>query len=102
MVGRPEYSFDEDGNAWEVNEDGGGYETPKDISRQLALQFEQLQSVVFARMVKKVGDRRYWEDWAAEVAQIAERQIERITYLIENRKEQRQAFDNFLKGLQKI
>ncbi len=101
LVGRPEYSFDEDGNAWEVNEDGGGYETPKDISRQLALQFEQLQSVVFARMVKKVGDRRYWEDWAAEVAQIAERQIERITYLIENRKEQRQAFDNFLKGLQK-
>jgi len=101
LVGRPEYSFDEHGNPQAWNEDEGGYETPKDISRQLALQFEQLQSVVFARMVKKVGDRRYWEDWAAEVAQIAERQIERITYLIENRREQRQAFDNFLKGLQK-
>ncbi len=101
LVGRPEYSFDEDGNPQAWNEDEGGYETPKDISRQLALQFEQLQSVVFARMVKKVGDRRYWEDWAAEVAQIAERQIERITFLIENRKEQRQAFNNFLKGLQK-
>ncbi|MCG2461462.1 DEAD/DEAH box helicase family protein [Flavobacteriaceae bacterium F89] len=101
LVGRPEYSFDEDGNPQAWNEDEGGYETPKDISRQLALQFEQLQSVVFARMVKKVGDRRYWEDWAAEVAQIAERQIERITYLIENRTEQRQAFDNFLQGLKK-
>src|SRR5690554_2023679 len=101
LVGRPEYSFDEDGNAWEVNEDGGGYETPKDISRQLALQFEQLQSVVFARMVKKVGDRRYWEQWAKDVAQIADRQIERITYLIENKKDQRKAFDNFLAGLQK-
>ena len=101
LVGRPEYSFDEDGNPQAWNEDEGGYETPKDISRQLALQFEQLQSVVFARMVKKVGDRRYWEDWAAEVAQIAERQIERITYLIENRTEQRQAFENFLQGLQK-
>src|SRR5690606_4402990 len=32
LVGRPEYSFDEDGNALLVNEDGGGYETPKDIS----------------------------------------------------------------------
>jgi len=101
LVGRPEYSFDEDGNAWEVNEEGSGYETTKDIGRQMALQFEQLQSVVFARLVKKVGDRRYWEQWAKDVAQIAERQIERITYLIENRKEQRQAFDNFLAGLQK-
>lgn len=101
LIGRPEYTFDEDGSAWEVKEDAASYETTKDIGRQLALQFEQLQSLVFARMVKKVGDRAYWEDWAAEVAQIAERQIERISFLIENRKEQRQAFDNFLKGLQK-
>ncbi len=33
------------------------YETSKDIGRQMALQFEQLQNVVFARMVQKVGDR---------------------------------------------
>ena len=52
-------------------------------------------------MVQKVGDRRYWEQWAKDVAQIADRQIERITYLIENKKDQRKAFDNFLAGLQK-
>jgi predicted helicase len=74
---------------------------PKTFNRQMALQFEQLQSVVFARMVQKVGDRRYWEQWAKDVAQIADRQIERITYLIENKKDQRKAFDNFLAGLQK-
>lgn len=101
LVGRPEYSFDEYGNPMLVNEDAVAYETSKDIGRQIALQFEQLQSVVFARMVQKVGDRRYWEQWANDVAQIAERQIERITYLIENKKDQRQAFDNFLAGLQK-
>jgi|LSQX01.3.fsa_nt_gb predicted helicase len=101
LVGRPEYSFDEDGNPSLVNEDEAAYETTKDIGRQMALQFEQLQSVVFARMVQKVGDRRYWEQWAKDVAQIADRQIERITYLIENKKDQRKAFDNFLAGLQK-
>jgi len=101
LVGRPEYSFDGDGNPSLVNEDSEAYKTNQDISQQMALQFEQLQDVVFARMVKKVGDRRYWEQWAKDVAQIADRQIERITYLIENKKDQRKAFDNFLAGLQK-
>jgi len=101
LIGRPEYTFDSDGNPSLVNEDSPVYETNKDIGRQLALQFEQLQSVVFARMVQKVGDRRYWEQWAKDVAIIADRQIERITYLIENKKDQRQAFENFLAGLQK-
>ena len=52
-------------------------------------------------MVQKVGDRRYWDQWAKDVALIAERQIERITYLVENRKEEQQAFKKFLSGLQK-
>lgn len=101
LVGRPEYSFDEDGKPQEWNEDSVGYGSDKDFSSQLALQFEQLQGVVFARMVQKVGDRRYWEQWAKDVALIAERQIERIKYLIENKKDQRKAFDKFLGGLQK-
>ena len=100
LVGRPEYSFNEDGNPQSWNEDAA-YETSKDINRQMALQFEQLQSVVFARMVQKVGDRRYWEQWAKDVAQIAERQIERIKHLIETKTDQRKAFDKFLAGLQK-
>ncbi len=101
LVGRPEYSFDENGIPQAWNEDSVAYETTKDINRQMALQFEQLQSVVFARMVQKVGDRRYWEQWAKDVAQIADRQIERIKHLIETKKDQRKAFDNFLDGLQK-
>ncbi|MDY0313832.1 MAG: type ISP restriction/modification enzyme [Bacteroidales bacterium] len=101
LVGRPEYSFDNDGAPFEVNEDRAAYETTKDISRQMVLQFEQLQSVVFARMVQKVGDRRYWEQWAKDVAEIAERQIERIKNLIETKTDQSKAFDKFLAGLQK-
>ncbi len=101
LVGRPEVSFDEHGNPKWADDDAGTYETNKDIGRQMALQFEQLQSVVFARMVQKVGDRRYWEQWAKDVAIIADRQIERIKLLISERHDQRAAFDNFLDGLQR-
>lgn len=76
-------------------------EKKKQIARQLSIQFQELQSVVFAKMVKKVGDRRYWEQWAKDVAVIAERQIERIQYLVSERKDQRKAFDLFLDGLHK-
>lgn len=34
-------------------------------------------------MVKKVGTKRYWEDWAKNVAEIARRHKERIEQLIQ-------------------
>ena len=102
LVGRPEYSFDSGGMPNNVvQEERATYARAKDISQQLALQFEQLQNVVFARMVQKVGDRRYWEQWAKSVAEIAERQVERINRLIAEDKTHQQAFANFLGGLQK-
>lgn len=102
IIGGTETSFDGDGNP--INKGGNDFEGSdqnKEIGKQIALQFEQLQDVVFARLVQKVGDRRYWEQWARDVAQIAERQIERIKYLINEKKDQRTAFDKFLSGLQK-
>lgn len=101
LIGRVPYSYDEEGNPSLVHDDPSESETYKSVGHQLSLQFEQLQSVVFARMVLKVGDKRYWEQWAKDVAIIAERQIERIQYLIENKKDQRKAFNSFLSGLQK-
>lgn len=101
LVGRPEYSFNDDGSLIGWQEDAALYETSKDISRQLALQFEQLQSVVFARMVLKVGDKRYWEQWARNVADIAERQVERINRLIKDEGKHQKAFEKFLAGLRK-
>jgi predicted helicase len=99
LVGRPEISW-EDGIPV-LAEDQVPYGSNKNISDQLALQFEQLQRVVFARMVQKVGDRRYWEQWAKSVAEIAERQVERINRLIKEDKKHQKAFENFLGGLQK-
>lgn len=68
---------------------------------QLTFEFEKLQSVVFARMVLKVGDKRYWEQWAKDVADIAERHIQRIKRLVEKKGDHRVAFKEFLTGLQK-
>lgn len=99
LVGRPEYSFDNHGLPV-VADEQAGYGN-KDISQQLALQFEQLQNVVFARMVQKVGDKRYWEQWAKSVAEIAQRHEERINRLITENKKYKQAFEKFLTGLQK-
>ena len=97
LIGRPDYSFDEYGN-W-INENEGGYKTDR-LNQQFALQFEALQNVLYARLVKKVGDRRYWEQWAQNIGEIATRLVERITFLIQEKTEHRKAFDMFLKGLQ--
>lgn len=75
--------------------------TSKEISEQLALQFQELQGVMYAKMVQKVGDRVYWEKWAKDVAEIAEKQIGRIKLLIEKDDTHHKAFQSFLSGLQK-
>ena len=74
-------------------------ERNKELGTQLSLRFEELQSVIYARMVQKVGDKRYWEQWAADVAKIAERHIKRIKSLISTDEKARKTFDTFLKGL---
>lgn len=101
LVGRPETSFGLDGQPVSGDYQGFSENSSENISYQLSIQFEQLQNVIFARMVKKVGDRLYWEQWAKSVAEIATRQIKRITDLISNDKTHQEAFSNFLGGLQK-
>ena len=78
-----------------VSEDQVRYQT------QLEMRFEQLQNVIFARMVRKVGSKRYWEQWAADVAKIAERHIAQISSLVTNDEKARKSFDSFLRGLHK-
>lgn len=82
-------------------DDAESTKATKEINNQLQMQFEQLQSVVYAKMVQKVGDRVYWEKWAKDVAQIAENQIDRINNLINREPKYQKAFNKFLKGLQK-
>lgn len=100
LVGRPEISFDKDGNPIYPSDNNSGVAS-KNISEQISLQFEQLQNVVFAKMVQKVGEKGYWEQWAKSVADIATQQTLRITKLIAEDEKHQKAFDEFLKGLHK-
>nr|WP_286982573.1 DEAD/DEAH box helicase [Corynebacterium sp. UBA5992] len=60
--------------------DGNG-NTPS--GEELALfSLEQWQEAMYTKLVDKVGTRTYWEDWADDVAHIAEAQILRIKALI--------------------
>lgn len=58
------------------------------------------ENAIFARMVKKVGDRRYWEDWAKDVKDIADRQVTRINAILDGADPRpAQEFAVFLDGL---
>lgn len=71
------------------------------FAQQLSLKFEDLQNVFYAKMVTKVGNKRYWELWAKDIAKIAEEHIERIKNLISDEGKHKRAFDQLMKGLHK-
>ena len=71
------------------------------VGKQLALQFEQLSTIIYAKMVQKVGDRFFWEQWAKDVATIAENYRSRITRLFKESDKYQQAFDAFITGLRR-
>ena len=100
LVGRPEVSYDEHGNPIYNSEDDRS-SMSKELNAQITIQFEQLQNVVFAKMVLKVGEKAYWETWAKSVAEVATRQTDRITKLVNDKGKHQKAFDSFLKGLHK-
>lgn len=81
---------------------GGSNQSGDDDAEQLNLPYlEKLQDAMYAKMVKKVGSRMYWVQWAQDVAKIAERYIERINRLIEQEGKHKKAFEALLKGLRK-
>ena len=65
-------------------------------------ELSQWQDALFARIVAKCGNRRYWEDWAKDIAGIAERHQMRIRVLLEQpHAKGKKAFEEFLKGVRK-
>ncbi|MGV0389724.1 DEAD/DEAH box helicase [Corynebacterium phoceense] len=61
---------------------------------------EAWQEAMYVKLVDKVGTRTYWEDWADDVATIAEAQIARIKALINAADDTiRKEFEVFIEGL---
>lgn len=85
----------EDGN--NGSDDGSVHEGG--VEYQSTLYFSELQDAIYARMVQKVGNKRYWSQWAADIAKIAERHKNRIIELIGKDEKHKNAFKKFMDGL---
>ena len=73
----------------------------EDVARQLELQFGTLQNGIYARLVEKVGDKMYWENWAKSIGEIAKKFIDRISLLIKENPNAKHYFNDFVGGLHK-
>lgn len=77
------------------------YDDGSEMTQQIALfSLEQWQEAMYTKLVDKVGTRTYWEDWADDVATIAQAQITRIRALVDAADtDLRSEFEAFVEGL---
>ncbi len=92
---------DELGEGGDKDADGTDSDRDAEQTKQMALfALSEWQEAIYAKIVDKVGTRTYWEDWAADVADIAAAQITRINAtLAAAGPELKQGFDDFVEGL---
>ena len=67
------------------------------LSGQLFLPMDIPPDAIFAKIVERCGDRKYWESWAKDVADIFRRVVGRIEGLLDNHENDllRDWFDDF-------
>ncbi|MDR2734343.1 MAG: DEAD/DEAH box helicase family protein [Spirochaetota bacterium] len=71
------------------------------FQKQLELEYAKLQGQIYAKIAAKCGSKPYWEQWAADVAQIAEHHIESITAIVSGGGSAGVEFERYLNGLRK-
>ena len=82
------------GDGTYINEPQAPYQT------ELELEWEAVEGAIYGKIVQKVGDRRYLEDWSKDVADIARRHIQGIEIILEQNPDSKAAFQRFLHSLQ--
>ena len=104
----PPEMVDVNGSTFGKNSLDNGDEEETDYdeeAKQLVFGFPigEVRESIYAQMVTKVGTRHYWEDWANDIATIAERHETRIRALIEDPKtDLAQTFEEFVAGLRSV
>jgi len=77
----------------------GSSEQKAQPNKQAELQFEvgEIERALYAKVVKKCGNRNHWEDWANDIAKIANTHITRIKTIVtdDNNKKEVKAFTAF-------
>ena len=76
---------------------------PIDPQLQFDLHYKVPPGAIYAKVVEKCGDRKYWPRWAEDVAQIADRIRIRVTGLLQDpeRITMRRDFQDFLTDLRR-
>lgn len=63
-------------------------ETPADYKAEVQGEFEfevgEIERALYAKVVDKCGNRRHWEQWADDIARIAQTHIDRIKVVLED------------------
>lgn len=83
----------------------GAKSSPKEDAElnQTQIEFEigDIERAIYAKLVQKVGNRQHWDEWARDIAKIAQTHIDRITLLVQDPKHEREraAFAEFAKEL---
>lgn len=88
----------------EGTEVGTGYGIPVDdavsgVQAMLNIPSSEWKDAVYSKIVKKVGNRLYWDDWSQGIADIASRYINLIDHLLEDPLNQ-DYFAKFVESLQ--
>ncbi len=68
----------------------GVAEDPVSYQTQFQFNVGELERALYAKVVQKCGNRNYWDEWARDIAKIAQTHITRITAIVttpENTKE---------------
>lgn len=87
------------------DESEGGFTVAEPGTEQLAFgldeeEFSDIERAIYGKIVKKVGNVRYWEDWSKDVAEIAQQHMMRIRVMLEDTNSKAyKAFKKFILGL---
>src|SRR5690606_10521257 len=65
-----------------IGEAQEGY--PAEVQGELELEIGEIERALYAKVVEKCGNRHHWEDWANDIARIAQTHIDRIKALLED------------------
>lgn len=81
--------------------DGKKNNQPQQLAFNLP-EIEEWKDAIYAKIVLKCGSRPYWENWAADVAKIAEKHTKQIQKLLKSDDPKpKKAFEKFLNGIRK-
>ncbi|MET4099835.1 putative helicase [Agrococcus sp. UYP10] len=106
MVNKIDLTKSTEGKLSVIGVGGGGKDGDQDETGNTAVTLDfpaldQWRDAILAKIVQKVGERRYWENWAKDVAGIASDHMTRIKALVEGSDATLgNEFARFLKGLQ--